>query len=1037
MGGALPDRPVRRRSPCRLPRTLRAHRMPAAAGLVVGLGAYSGFAAQVPVSAGVGPTALGVFSSVIAAGGAYVGLLHERSRRLPEGDGSGGPVSRVLVVTFHPADASHAEWVAAALSSAAHTRVETRSWGAFSALSGTDDEAWEIMVISSTSRIVTESDGTEHGCPESPRSRDRLVAVCVDAWAEPSLPEARQTIELDGQQEGAAYTTLMHGLTACGALDIGDWPPQPEPLPSGRGVMFPGDGARVTNLPPPDPAFLGRDDLTRLIRAGLVQEHGPDQASAVALWGLGGVGKSAVAAHYAHRFGGNYEIVWWLNAESPAELRHGLLMLAAELGVGEQADTDRMLVELWRVLRGRRRWLLIYDNADADAVPGTGPVQHWPTGRDGHVLFTSARSDWGGLIDPSLCLEVRPMTEDTAVRLLCAGAADNDRDSARAISQLLGGLPLALAHAAAYCRQAAVPLRDYQLLLDNSFSSVLARFRPDDRMQPVAMTWSLLLTRAGEQMPETLDLVRLWAMLAPVRIPRDLLAPPAPGTAANPPPPRRMPGGLAELADDSVSYHLAVRRLARYSLISVEAEHVHVHRLVQAVVRLDLGHAAVKWLEAAAVLLTDRFPRDVQDNARWRDCAELLPHVLALQARYREQSRTMETSYGDAESGLDLAWASVEELLGELLSRAGHYLIERSVYGEAREPIETALALRERVHGRRSPQWAETALWHSVLLYRLADITAARAVVDAALRVREETAGPEAPLLCPFLVWRCRILVEFSELEEAWRSAERALQILESARIPRDDDRRVQIDDLRCTVLWRRGDFRHALRLMEQTVAVLRAAHGEGNDRTLVALGRMAFIESELGSLLGDRAMLYRARARVTEATATLARRYGDDHFEVMEQRRTLAAVLCGLGEFASAERLLRRAAVAYRETLGAHPSTVAAEKLHAVALARLGEFEAADEIMCRSRAFYENLYGPGHPYVAEVLVEHGPILAAHGDVDAAARHLRRARRIYEERYGRRHPKLITVLTGLAALAGSPEEAAGLREQVGRMRDRL
>lgn len=989
--------------------------------MTVGLGAYAGFAAQVPVSAGAGPVVLGLFSSIVAGGGTYLGLLHERARRLPPPPRRGPDGQALKIsVTFHPDDAAHARWLASAVTLATRTGAELRPWGSEPAVPGVEGEGWDLVVHSSTSEIAAGQGGPWRGGEDGGEDGGegaRRVAVRVDRYAERSVPPPARVIDLAGRAEGTAYATLVRGLVACGAIEAGDAAAS-RPLPSECGVRFPGDGPRVTNLGPSDWAFLERDDLTRRVRAGLVREHAHDRARAVALWGLGGAGKSSAAAHYAHRFGGTYDIVWWLNAEGPVELRHGLLNLAAELGVREQPDADRVIAELWRALRGRERWLLIYDNADADAVPaGAGDSLHcWPAGRDGHVLFTSARPDWAGLIEPEHCLEVRPMTPETAERLLCTRTGDRDGAAAREIARVLGGLPLALDHAAAYCLLSGVPLRTYRRLLDDSLGELLSRFRPGDRVRPVSMTWNLLLTRAGEHTPGTLDLMRLWSMLAPVRIPRDLL------DASGPP----LPGELAALADGPIAHDMAVQRLAMYSLIKAEAGHVHVHRLVQAAVRLEMGpDAAAGWLETAAVLLAARFPLDVQDSARWPACAALLPHVMALQARYREHCRAAAAHPG------------IEEVLGGLLHRAGCYLIERSSYREAREPVETALALRERAHGRGSPQWAETELRLGILLYRLADLAGARTAVGTALRVREETAGPDDPALCPFLAWRCRVLIEFSELAEARRAADRAHRILTAAGVPDDDDRRIENDDQRATVLWRGGGFRAAVRIMERSVAALRRAYGDDDDRTLVASGRLAFLEGELAQPLGDQAMLRAARDRVAASAETLARRYGDEHFEVAQQRRTLAAVLCALGEFAEAERLLRLAAGAYRETLGEHPSTVAAEKLHAVALARLGEFERADEILRRCRALYERVYGPSHPYVAEVLVEHGPVLADHGDVDGAARALDHARRIYEERYGPGHPKLIPVLTGLAALPGPPDETTALRERAARIRDDL
>ncbi|MEV0665580.1 tetratricopeptide repeat protein [Spirillospora sp. NPDC050365] len=970
--------------------------------MTVGLGTYAGFAAQVPPSAGAGPLALGVFSSLVTGGGTYLGLLHERSRRLPpaRNPDEPSPPRRTVALSYHPADSAYAEWVAAAVSLATPTHVEMRPWGTAPAAS--EEETWELVVHSSTGEIVPRQDERPDGT--------RRVAIRVDSCAPDA--DADHVIDIEGRPESAACAAVVRGLVACGALDAAGPAPGPDRRPSRHGVRFPGDGPRVSNLPPPDPGFVDRDDLTRRVRAALTREDAPDRATAAALWGLGGVGKTALAVEYAHRYGGCYDIVWRLNAESAVELRHGLLGLAAALGVREQPDADRVVAELWRTLRDGARWLLVYDNADADAAlgGGGGPVRDWPAG-GGHVLFTSARSDWGGLIDPGGRVEVRPMAPATAERFLRDGAGDDDPDAAREIARVLGGLPLALAHAAAYCRQAAVPLRTYRRLLDDSLDRVLSRFRPEDRVRPVSMTWSLLLTRAGEHLPATLDLMRLWAMLAPVGIPRDLLDPSV-----------RLPGGLA---DDPVEFDLAVQRLARYSLVTAESERLHVHRLVQAAVRLDTGPADA-WLEAAATLLDHRFPRDVADSERWGACADLLPHVLAVRARHLEQG-----------GGEGRPPSETERVLGDLLHRAGCYLIERAGYAEAREPLEAALALRERVYGSGGPEWAETKLRQGVLLYRLADLAAARTAMDTALRVREEAAGPGDPALFPFLVWRCRLLIEFSELGEARRAVERARRILESAGLPRADLRRVEVDELRCTVLWRGGRVRDALELMRRSVAALREAHGDGDERTLLGLGRLAFVEAEMGSLLDDPAMLRCARDRASDAARDLARRYGDEHFEVMEQRRIEATALCALDDHAAAERLLRRAAGAFRESLGDHPTTVAAETLYATALARLGETGRADEILSRGRELYERLYGPGHPYVAEVLARHGPVLAAMGDADAAAGVLLRARRIYEERYGPEHPRLIPILTGLAEPPGRSGEAAELRERADRIRQRL
>jgi hypothetical protein len=89
----------------------------------------------------------------------------------------------------------------------------------------------------------------------------------------------------------------------------------------------------------PNPNFTGRfealESLQRSLRAGT-------NAAITAVAGMGGVGKTTLAAEYCHRFGGRYGGVWWVQAEQEPVMLGDLQALGQRLGVveGENAETD-------------------------------------------------------------------------------------------------------------------------------------------------------------------------------------------------------------------------------------------------------------------------------------------------------------------------------------------------------------------------------------------------------------------------------------------------------------------------------------------------------------------------------------------------------------------------------------------------------------------------------------------------------------------------------------------------------------------------
>ena len=79
------------------------------------------------------------------------------------------------------------------------------------------------------------------------------------------------------------------------------------------------------NLPVRPDLFVGRDEVLAGLRAALTAESG---MVVVTVAGLGGIGKSTLAARYAATCPGDHALLWWITADAPATIEAGLAGLA-------------------------------------------------------------------------------------------------------------------------------------------------------------------------------------------------------------------------------------------------------------------------------------------------------------------------------------------------------------------------------------------------------------------------------------------------------------------------------------------------------------------------------------------------------------------------------------------------------------------------------------------------------------------------------------------------------------------------------------
>ncbi|MFF0382867.1 FxSxx-COOH system tetratricopeptide repeat protein [Streptomyces sp. NPDC004286] len=508
-----------------------------------------------------------------------------------------------LFVSYAGLDQAWAEWVGWQLKQAGH-RVELDWW---SWQTGDDfvhrmnaalGEVDAVVALFSKNYFAPKR-WTHEEWTASFAVRGRLVPVVIEPLADDDIPAilaGKLRKDLHGLDETSATAALLEAIHGPGA------PAGPFAFPGGSaaardartdaecpGLCSSVGLPEVWNVPRRNPDFSGREDALEQLRAGLVSGH-------QALHGMGGVGKTQLALEYAHRFAGQYDLVWWIDAEQATQLPFHYAEFADRLGIAiADAGIEANARALLQHLRTRHRWLLVLDNAEQP-----DQIAPWLPEGPGHVLITSRDPDWSQVAQHG---DVDVFTRDDSVTYLRTRSPRMAAEQADHLANELGDLPLALAQAAGVLCS-GMSLDRYEQLLSANADRIMAEGNVRDYPAPLAtMIENSVARLVDENGPAAIALLRLAAFLGPEPIPVVWLEVARPRLTTIPGDP-----------DDPIWLRDALRHLGRLGLIRVDFDAFQVHRLTQAIIRAQTSSdvAAATRDDAATVLtLNEAWSADV------------------------------------------------------------------------------------------------------------------------------------------------------------------------------------------------------------------------------------------------------------------------------------------------------------------------------------------------------------------------------------------------------------------------------------------
>ncbi|MEU5216807.1 FxSxx-COOH system tetratricopeptide repeat protein [Streptomyces sp. NPDC020807] len=815
--------------------------------------------------------------------------------------------------------------------------------------------------------------------------------------------------------------------------------------PGSSGQSPSGQSRSPRSVPLPNPHFAGREaELSELHR-----QLGSSTRAAVlphALHGLGGVGKTQLALKYVQLHRHEYDRVWWIDAEQPAVIRAQLTMLAPELGLVPDPQSDTVARVLAALASGapHSRWLLVFDNAGQpnEVIPYLPSLIGDSEGA-GRILITSRHAGWS---DRVLATRVDVFTRAESRAFLRARAPWASSEQADQLADLLGDLPLALEQCAALQRQTGIAVPDFLAMIEQRRAEVLAE-GVDSITLPVAVVWRASMDALSAQTPGALELLRLLAFFGPEPVAQAFLH-----DARMLP----LPPALMRLARDPLARGRTIRAINQFSLLTVDnvAGTVQMHRLVRAVLQDELSaeeQSDMRHLVHQVIAAHD--PGDTQRPEHWRNYADILPHLEPTGLPRCEDRHIRDTAIHLISYLLARGVLRGAAQLGERISTEW-----RSLLGE--DDLQTLWATRYRA----SAHW------------QLAEFATSRPLSEEVLRRLRETVGDDheytltaAGALAADLRTAGRFAEAMGLDEDAYRRSVNvygaedpftlraghnygvSLRVNGRYGEALDLDRRVYRD--RRTVLGLTasstlfsvnnvardmrecGEYAAALELQEETLAQYRAQFGDRHPHTMRAIKNMSVTCRKAGRF-------ERARRLAEEALDLYLTIFGAQHIDSLAAFANLANDLRLTGDTEAAERQGAQAVERYREVLGAeHPLTYVAAVNHGAALRAVGRFPQALRLDQATAPGLERALYETHPWPLLAHVNLATGMARTGDHESARDLSARCVRTLEDRYGDRHPATLAASCNLSLdLVSCGEEERGtelLASVVRRYRDTL
>jgi hypothetical protein len=230
-------------------------------------------------------------------------------------------------------------------------------------------------------------------------------------------------------------------------------------------------------LPETSAVFVARDRLVSELHLRL---QTGDAGITQSIDGLGGVGKTQLLIRYIESHGVDYAWVGVVSGENPDRFIEGISRIASELQIPmNYQNLEEAIYVIERLSRMKDRWLIALDNVENWSISGTGAPLNSAIGAfsedgigEGRLLITGR--NLSQIVRNSEPITIGPFVEEESIEFLQKDVSQASGDlsgrrfeelggmaGAKAVHEVLNGLPIALHHAARYVVETEWTLQQY------------------------------------------------------------------------------------------------------------------------------------------------------------------------------------------------------------------------------------------------------------------------------------------------------------------------------------------------------------------------------------------------------------------------------------------------------------------------------------------------------------------------------------------------------------------------------------------------